>query len=126
MVGNEDNVDISKSHSCSTTLNVHNPKRACTSLKNLNLPGKSRVILCILYSPESGTLGFVWPFYPDSQSVRCGSFYDGVNGDHLQEGLCHTRSTAICCNSHTADCTIGDTQTQFCLCLCEVSESLAT
>ena len=45
----------------------------------------------------------------------------GVNGDLLQEGLCHTQ---VCCpcSSPLLTCTSsGDTQTQFCLSLCEVS-----
>ena len=52
--------------------------------------------------------------------------YGGVNGDLLQEGLCHTQ---VCCtqspcpqSSPLLTCTSsGDTQTQFCLSLCGVS-----
>ena len=48
--------------------------------------------------------------------------YGGVNGDHLQEGLCHTR---VCCTQSPCPCSsplltctsTGDTQTQFCLSL---------
>ena len=54
--------------------------------------------------------------------------YVGVNGDLLQEGLCHTQ---VCCTqspcpwgrpllTHTSS---ADTQTQFCLSLCGVSGS---
>ena len=52
-------------------------------------------------------------------SHRCG----GVNGDLLQEGLCHTQ---VCCPQRPCPCSSpllthnssGDTQTQFCLSLC--------
>ena len=43
-------------------------------------------------------------------------FYGGVNGDHLQEGLCHTQvcCTQSPCSSPLLTCTsVGDTQTQF-------------
>ena len=57
--------------------------------------------------------------------------YGGVNGDHLQEGLCHTR---VCCTQSPCPCSspllnctsTGDTQTQFCLNLCGVSGSWCT
>ena len=54
--------------------------------------------------------------------------YGGVNDDLLQEGLCHTQ---VCCPQNPCPCSspllsrtsTGDTQTQFCLCLCGVSGS---
>ena len=54
--------------------------------------------------------------------------YGGVNGDILQEGLCHTQ---VCCTQSPCPCgspllthtSTGDTQTQFCLSLCGVSGS---
>ena len=51
-----------------------------------------------------------------------------VNGDLLQEGLCHAQvcsTQSPCpCGSPMLTCTsIGDTQTQFCLSLCGVSGS---
>ena len=54
--------------------------------------------------------------------------YGGVNGDLLQEGLCHTQ---VCCTQSPCPCgsplltctTTGETQTQFCLSLCGVSGS---
>ena len=57
--------------------------------------------------------------------------YGGVNGNLLQEGLCHTQvyctqSPCPCpCPLHTHTST-GDTQIQFCLSLCEVSGSWCT
>ena len=52
----------------------------------------------------------------------------GVNGDLLQEGLCHTQ---VCCTQSPCPCgrplltrsSTGDAQTQFCLSLCGVSGS---
>ena len=57
--------------------------------------------------------------------------YGGVNGDLLQEGLCHTQ---VCCPQSPCPCSspllthpsTGDTQTQFCLSLCGVSGSWST
>ena len=52
--------------------------------------------------------------------------YGGVNGDLLQEGLCHTQ---VCCTQSPCPCgrpllihsSTGDAQTQFFLSLCDVS-----
>ena len=57
--------------------------------------------------------------------------YGGVNGDLLQEGLCHTQ---VCCTQGPCPCdspfltrtSAGDIQTQFCLGLCGVSGSWCT
>ena len=57
--------------------------------------------------------------------------YGGVNGDLLQEGLCHTQ---VCCTQSLYPCSslllthtsAGDTQIQFCLSLCGVSGSWCT
>ena len=54
--------------------------------------------------------------------------YGGVNGNLLQEALCHTQ---VCCTQSPCPCgspllthaSAGDTQTQFWICLCEVSGS---
>ena len=54
--------------------------------------------------------------------------YSGVNGDLVQEGLCHTQ---VCCTQSPCPCgsplltrtSAGDAQTQFCLSLCGVSGS---
>ena len=52
----------------------------------------------------------------------------GVNGDLLQEDLSHTHTQSNCpCGSPLLTHTYtGDTQTQFCLSLCEVSGSWCT
>ena len=62
---------------------------------------------------------------------KCWRFYGGVNGDLLQEGLCHTQvrctqSPCPCCSPLLIHTSTGDTQTQFCLSLCGVSGSWCT
>ena len=54
--------------------------------------------------------------------------YGGVNGDLLQEGLCHTQvyctqSPCLCGRPLLTHTSAGDTQTQFCLSLCGISGS---
>ena len=52
--------------------------------------------------------------------------YSGVNGDLLQEGLCHTHTQSPCpCTDHCRPVPPQeiDAQTQFCLGLCGVPES---
>ena len=60
---------------------------------------------------------------------KCWRFYGGVNGDLLQEGLCHTQVYCIQspCSSPLVICTsTGDTQTQFWFRPCGVSGFLCT
>ena len=57
--------------------------------------------------------------------------YGGVNGDLLQEGLCHTQvyctqSPCPCSSALLTHTSAGDTQTQFWLSLCGVSGSWCT
>ena len=54
-----------------------------------------------------------------------------VNGNLLQDGLCHaqvycTQSPCLCSSPLLTHMFTGDTQTQFCLCLCGVSGSWCT
>ena len=57
--------------------------------------------------------------------------YARVNGDFLQEGLCHTQ---VCCTQSPSSCgspllthtSTGDAQAQFCLSLCGVPGSWCT
>ena len=83
----------------------------------------------LLLSPGSQcTQSFVCALQESASEVLCKFwwFYGGVNGNLLQEGLCHTQ---ICCMqspcpwgrpllTHTST---GDTQTQFWLSLCGVA-----
>ena len=80
----------------------------------------------LLLSPASWcTQGFVCALQESVSPVLCKfwQFYGGVNGNLLQEGLCHIQ---VCCNQRPCLCSspltthtsTGDTQTQFCLSLC--------
>ena len=88
----------------------------------------------LLLSPRSWyAQGFVCALQESVSSIRYKFwwFYSGVNGDLLQEGLCHTQ---VCCTQSPCPCgkpllthtSTGDTQTQFCLSLCGVPESWCT
>ena len=79
----------------------------------------------------------VWEFLWYNCSAVCSlsaqSPYGGVNGDLLQEGLCHRLCDQISCTQRSRPCSrplltsnTGDTQTQFWLSLCGVSGSWCT
>jgi len=103
-------------------------------------PGHSQASLgqslvgSLLLSPWSWcTQGSVCALQESVSPVLCKfwQFYGGVNGDLLQEGLCHTQVyyTQSPCplSSPLLTCTSsGDTQTQFYLSLCGVSASWCT
>ena len=85
----------------------------------------------LLLSPGSWcTHSFVCALQESVSPVLCKLWwlYGGVNGDLLQEGLCHTQ---VCCTQNPYPCgspllthtSSGDTQTQFCLSLCGISGS---
>ena len=85
----------------------------------------------LLLSPGSWCVqGFVCALQESVSPVLCKFWwpYGGVNGDLLQEGLCHTQ---VCCIQSPCPCSrplltrtsAGDTQTQFWLSLCGVSGS---
>ena len=74
--------------------------------------------------------GFVFALQESVSPVMCKFWWlDGVNGDLLQEGLCHTQ---VCCTESSCPfstplltwTSTGDTQTQFCLSLFGVCVSL--
>ena len=79
----------------------------------------TQVFVCVLQESVSPVLYKFW------------WLYGGVNGDLLQEGLCHTQ---VCCTQSPCPCSSplltctssGDTPTQFCLILCGVSGSWCT
>ena len=81
---------------------------------------------CLLGPDAHGSVCTLQEFI--SQSCQ---LYGGVNGDLLQEGLCHTQ---VCCTQSPCPCSrplltwtsSGDTHTQFWLSLCEVSRSWCT
>ena len=92
------------------------------------LPGSLLLSSGFWYAP-----GSVCALQESVSPVLCKfwQFYGGVNGDLLQEGLCHTQVyyTQSPCplSSPLLTCTSsGDTQTQFYLSLCGVSGSWCT
>ena len=104
------------------------------------IPGHSQASLCqslvgsLLLSPGSYcTQDFVCALQKSVSPVLC-KFWQlngGVNGDLLQEGICHTQ---VCCTHSPCpwsrplltSTSTGDTQAQFWLSLCEVSEFWCT
>ena len=99
------------------------------------LTGKSGSVSCGVTAPFSWVLVHKVLFVPPRVCfpVLCKfwQLYGGVNGNLLQEGLCHTQ---VCCTQSPCPCSrplltctsSGDTQTQFCLSLCRVSGSWCT
>ena len=106
----------------------------------LETPGYSRASLgqalvgSVLLSPGSWCIqGSVCALQESVSPVLCKFWrlYRGVNGDLLQEGLCHTQvycpqSPCPCSSPLLTRIFTGDTQTQFCLSLCGVSGSWCT
>ena len=127
-----------RSHACTATLSAPNPAAGhCQPMPPLETPGHSWASLgqslvgSLLLSPGSWCAqGSVCALQESVSPVLCKFWwlYGGVNGDLLQEGLCHTQvycTQSPCpCSSPLLTCTsAGDTQTQFCLSLCGVSGS---
>ena len=123
-----------RSHACAATLSVPNPVAGHhwpTPL--LETPGHSQASLgqslfgSPLLSPGSWYTRFCLcsprVYFP--ALCKFWQLYGGVNGDLLQEGLCHTQ---VCCMQSPCPCgrpllthtTTGVAQTQFCLSLCGV------
>ena len=99
------------------------------------LLGKSESVSCRVTAPFSWILmstRFVCALQVSASPVLCKFWYlyGGVNGDLLQEGLCHAQvyctQSPYPYGSPLLTCTSGDTQTQFCLSLCGVSGSWLT
>ena len=130
-----------RSHACTATLSVPNPVAGHGQPTPLpETPGHSWASLgqshmgLLLLSPGSWcTQGFVCALQEAVSSVPCKfcRLYGGVNGDLLQEGLCHkqvycTQSPWPCSCALLTGNSAGDTQTQFCLSLCGGSGSWCT
>ena len=94
--------------------------------------GKSGTVSCGVTAPFSWVLVHKVLLCPPRDYFpvlyKFWQFYGGVNGDLLQEGLCHTHSQSSCpCGSPPLTCTSpGDAQTQFCFSLCGVPGSWCT
>ena len=129
---------LKRSHACTATPSAPNPARAhhwphASTEHSWTFPSKSdqSLVGSLLFSPVSWCTQGSFCTLQESVSLVLWKFqqlYGGVNGDLLQEGLCHTQ---VCCTqspcphgstllTHT---TKGDAQTQFCLSVCGVSGS---
>ena len=128
------------SHACTATFSAPNPAAGhCWPPPLPETPGHSQASLgqslvgSLLFSPGSWyTQGSVCALQESVSPVPCKFWWlcGGVNGDVLQEDLCHTQvycTQSPCPRSSPllAHTTSGDTQTQFCLSLCGVFGSLA-
>ena len=127
-----------RSHASTATLSAPKPEAAHRRpMPSLETPGCSPASLgqslvgSLLFFPGSWcTQASVCALQEAVSPVLCefSQLYGGVNGDLLQEGLCHTQ---VCCTQSPFPCgrlllthnSAGDTQTQFCLSLCGVSGS---
>ena len=116
------------------------PQPCCRPLQTYALVGDSYTLTCKSGSVSCGvTAPFSWVLVctrfclcPTSSvsPVSCNLcwLYGGVNGDLLQEGLCHsqvycTRSSCPCSSPLLTCTSIGDTKAQLCLSPCGVSGS---
>ena len=121
-----------RSHAGTATLSAPNhaaSHRQPTPL--LETPGHSQASLgqslvgSLFLSPGSCTQGSVCALQVSVSPVLCKFWwlYGGVNGNLLQEGLCHTQvcfiqSPCPCSSPLLTRTSTGDTQTQFCFSLC--------
>ena len=129
---------ISFKRSCARTAKLSTPDPAadhCQPTPLSETPGHfwaslgQSLVGSLLLSPGSWCIqGFVCTLQESVSPVLCKFWwlYRGVNGNLLQEGLCHTQvycTQSPCpCSSPLLTCTFtGDTQTQFWLSLCGVS-----
>ena len=129
-----------RSHACTATLSAPHPAAGHhRPTPPLETPGHSQVSLgqslvgSLLLSPGSWCIqGSVCALQESfSQSCKVWQLYGGVNGDLLQECLCHTQ---VCCTQSFCPCgrpllthtSTGDAQTHFCLSLCGVPGSWCT
>ena len=125
-----------RSHAHTATLSAPNPAAGHHQPTPLpETPGHSWASLgqslvgSLLLSPGSWCKQGSVCALPGSISQSCvssGSSYGEVNGNLLQEGLCHTQvcctQSPCACGSPLLSCTsTGDTQTQFCLSHCVIS-----
>ena len=114
---------------------IRPPPAHTSTTDSWTLTSKSGSVSCGVTAPFPGPWWaqyFVCAFQESVSPVLCKfwGLYDGVNGDLLQEGLCHTQ---VCCTQSPCPgyrgralltCTAtGDTQTQFWLSLFGVSGS---
>ena len=129
-------ISLKMSHACTAALSAPKPAAGhCWPTPLLETPGQVWVSLfwgLLLFSLWSWcTQGFVCALQESVFPVLCWWLHGGVNGDLLQEGLCHTQvywtqSPCPCSSPLLAHTSTGDTQTQFLLSFCGVSGSWCT
>ena len=117
-----------RSHACTATL-CPNPAGRHRPTPLLETPGHSQanlgqslVVLLLLSLLSWCAQVSVCAFQESISPVLCKfwQLYGGVNGNLLQEGLCHyqvccTQSPCLCSSPLLTCTSMGDTQTQFCL-----------
>ena len=128
-------ISFKRFHECTAPFTVPNRSSSThTSTEDSwTLLGKSGSVSCVVTAPFSWVLVHtrfcLCPprvYFPDL--CKFWQLYDGVDGDLLQEGLCHTQ---VCCTQSPCPCgrplltrtSTEDAQTQFCLSLCGVPGS---
>ena len=131
--GNEKNGNLLKNIPCTQFCTQcpqpgSRPPLTCVSIgDSRTLTGKPESVSCGVTAPFSWVLVHTKFDYALQESVSQScvlAVLCGINGDLLQEGLCHTQ---ICCTQSPCPCgsplltctSIGNAQTQFCLSLCE-------
>ena len=126
-------ISFKRSHVCTDTLSAPNPAAGHHWL--LDTPGQvcvQSLVGSLLLSPGSWCAQGSVCARQEFVSHLCNFWwlYGGVNGNLLQEGLCHTQVYCIqspCPYSSPllTRTSSGDTQTQFCISLCGVSGTCA-
>ena len=124
--GSYEHTSFKRSYACTASFSAPNPAAGHhRPTPPQETPGHSQASLgqslvgSLLLSPGSWfTQGFVCALQESVSPVLCKfwTFYGGVNGDHLQEGLCHIQ---IWCTQNLCPCgrplvtrtSTGDTQT---------------
>ena len=111
------------------TADPHLRWRLLDTLGQVRVSLGQSVVRSLLLSPGSWcSQGFLCALLESVSPVLCKFWwlYGGVNGDLLQEGLCHTQ---VCCTQRPCPCgrpllthtSTGDSQTLFWLSLCGLS-----
>ena len=140
--GNEDNGDLLQKIPCMyccthcPQLCSRPPPAHASAGDSWILKGRSGSDSCGITAPFSCVLLYMgFCLCPPSVYFpvlcKCWQLYGGVNGDLLQEGLCHTpdcwtQSPCSCGSPLLTHTSTGDAQTQFCLSLCGFSGSWCT
>ena len=122
---------LKRSHACTATVRAPSPAAGHhRPMPSPETPGHHRQVSCGVAVPSSLFLVHKALLCPPRVHFPVLSkfwrLYGGVNGNLLQEGLCHTQvyctqSPCPCSSPLMTRTSTGDTQTQFWLSLCGVS-----